>query len=130
LRELLDRYEELEAALARASEQIKQAVAKCSDPFVGEAVGLLQTISGIGLRVAEVIVSEIGVDMRRFPSDGHLASWAGMCPGSNESAGKRKSGRTTKGSIYLRNALVQAAWAATHTKETYLAAQYIGQAQG
>ncbi len=124
LRELLDRYEELEAALARASEEIKREVAKCADPFVAEAVELLQTIPGVGQRVAEVIVSEIGVDMRRFPSDGHLASWAGMCPGSNESAGKRKSGRTTKGSVYLRNALVQAAWAATHTKETYLAAQY------
>jgi len=124
LRELLDRYEELEAALARASEEIKREVAKCADPFVAEAVELLQTIPGVGQRVAEVIVSEIGVDMRRFPSDRHLASWAGMCPGSNESAGKRKSGRTTKGSVYLRNALVQAAWAATHTKETYLAAQY------
>ncbi len=124
LRELLDRYEELEAALARASEEIKREVAKCADPFVAEAVELLQTIPGVGQRVAEVIVSEIGVDMQRFPSDGHLASWAGMCPGSNESAGKRKSGRTTKGSVYLRNALVQAAWAATHTKETYLAAQY------
>jgi transposase len=123
LRELLDRYEELEAALSRASEQIKQEVAKCHDPFVVEAVELLQTIPGVGLRVAEVIVSEIGVEMRRFATDRHLASWAGMCPGNHESAGKRKSGRTTKGSIYLRNALVQAAWAATHTKETYLAAQ-------
>jgi transposase len=118
------RYEELEAALIRASDEIKQEVAKCDDPFVPEAIELLQTIPGVGLRVAEVIVSEVGVDMRRFATDGHLASWAGMCPGSNESAGKRKSGRTTKGSIYLRNALVQAAWAATHTKETYLAAQY------
>ncbi len=124
LRELLDRYDELEAALSRASEQIKREVAKCADPLVSEAVELLQTIPGVGERVAEVIVSEIGVDMQRFPSDGHLASWAGVCPGSNESAGKRRSGRTTKGSIYLRNALVQAAWAATHTKETYLAAQY------
>lgn len=124
LRELLDRHEELEAALSRVSEQIKQEVAQCNDPFVGEAVELIQTIPGSGLRVSEVIVSEIGVDMGGFPSDGHLASWAGMCPGSNESAGKRKSGRTTKGSVYLRNALVQAAWAATHTKETYLATQY------
>jgi transposase len=124
LRELLDQYEELEAALSRASAQVKQEVAKCADPFVLEAVELLQTIPGVGQRVAEVIVSEIGVSMRGFPSDGHLASWAGMCPGSNESAGKRRSGRTTKGGIYLRNALVQAAWAATHTKETYLAAQY------
>ena len=124
LRELLDRYDELEAALGRASEQIKQEVARCSDPFVAEAVALLQTIPGVGERVAEVIVSEIGVEMRHFPSDGHLASWGGMSPGNNESGGKRRSGRTTKGNIYLRNSLVQAAWAATHTKGTYLAAQY------
>ena len=62
--------------------------------------------------------------MSRFPTDAHLASWAGMCPGNNESAGKRKSGKTTKGNIHLRAALTQAAWAATHTKQTYLAAQY------
>ena len=71
-----------------------------------------------------MIVSEIGVEMSCFPSDGHLASWAGVCPGSHESAGKRKSGKTTKGNVYVRTALVQAAWAATHTKDTYLAAQY------
>src|SRR5947199_4217091 len=62
--------------------------------------------------------------MSRFPSDQHLSSWAGMCPGNNESAGKRRSGKTTKGSIYLREAQVQAAWAASHTKQTYLSAQY------
>jgi hypothetical protein len=62
--------------------------------------------------------------MSCFPSDGHLASWAGVCPGNHESAGRRKSGKTTKGNVYLRTALVQAAWAAAHTKETYLAAQY------
>jgi len=124
LAELLTRWDELEAALARVGTAIKEEVAKCHDPFVAEAVALLQTIPGVGERVAQTIVSEIGVDMQRFPSDGHLASWAGMCPGNNESAGKRKSGKTTKGSVYLRAALVQAAWAATHTKETYLAAQY------
>ena len=88
-----------------------------------EAVQLLQTIPGVGEHVAEVIVSEIGTDMARFPSDKHLSSWAGMCPGNNESAGKRKSGKTTKGSNYLRAALTQAGWAASHTKNTYLAAQ-------
>ncbi len=124
LRELLDRYEELEAALFRVSDQIRQEVTKCSDPFLSEAVALLQTIPGIGERVAEVIVSEIDVEMRCFSTDGHLASWARMCPGNHESVGKRKGGRTMKGSIYLRNALVQAAWAATHTKGTYLAARY------
>src|SRR5258708_36140753 len=62
--------------------------------------------------------------MEQFPSDHHLASWAGVCPDNNESAGKRKSGKSTKGSRYLRAALVQAAWAATHQKGTYLAAQY------
>lgn len=99
-------------------------VRECQDPFAAEAVRLLQTIPGVGPRAAEAIVSEVGVDMSRFPSDAHLASWAGVCPGNNESAGKRLSGKTNKGSTYLRNALVQSAWAASHTKETYLAAQF------
>jgi len=124
LGELLQRYEELEAAITRASAQIAQEVARSSDPFVPEAMQLLQTIPGVGERIAETIISEIGVEMCRFATDAHLASWAGMCPGNNESAGKRKSGKTTKGSVYLRAALVQAAWAASHTKQTYLAAQY------
>ena len=75
-------------------------------------------------RTDTAIVGEIGVDMSRFPTARHLASWAGMCPGNNESAGKRKSGKTTKGSPYLRTALVQVAWAASHSKGTYLAAQF------
>jgi transposase len=124
LGELLGRYEELEAAVGRASAQIAQEVARSSDPFVPEAMKLLQTIPGVGERIAETIISEIGVEMCRFATDAHLASWAGMCPGNNESAGKRRSGKTTKGSVYLRAALVQAAWAASHTKQTYLAAQY------
>lgn len=124
LSELLDRYDELEAAILRVNEQIRKEVAQGPDPFVREAMQLLQTIPGVGERVAEAIVSEIGVEMSRFPTDAHLASWAGLCPGNHESAGKRKSGKTTKGNIHLRTALTQAAWAATHTKQTYLAAQY------
>ena len=124
LEELLDHYEELEVRIARARERIEAEVAQCQHPEVEEAVGLLQTIPGIGRSVAHTVVAEIGVDMRQFPSDAHLSSWAGMCPGNNESAGKRRSGKTTKGSPYLRAALVQAAWAASCTKQTYLSSQY------
>lgn len=89
------------------------------------ALCLLQTLPGVGQRTAEVILAEIGTDMSRFPSAGHLASWVGLCPGNQESAGKRLSGRTRKGSPWLRAALVEAAQAAAHMKQpTYLAAQY------
>jgi transposase len=124
LTELLDQYDQAEAALQRVAERIRQEVDKSADPFVPEAIKLLDTIPGVGETVAQIMVAEVGVDMEQFPSADHLASWAGMCPGNNESAGKRKSGKTTKGSRYLRAALVQAAWAASHQKETYLAAQY------
>jgi transposase len=124
LGELLGRYQGLDAALRRVNEQIRQEVQGGPDPFVAEAVQLLDSIPGVGEQVAQTIIAEIGVDMSRFPSAGHLASWAGMCPGNNESAGKRRSGKTRKGSPYLRAVLVQAAWAASHTKGTYLAAQF------
>jgi transposase len=87
-----------------------------------EAVALLDTIPGINQRAAEGILAEIGPDMSRFPTAAHLASWAGMCPGSNESAGKRLSGKTRKGSPWLRQLLVEAAHAAAHSKNTYLSA--------
>jgi len=89
-----------------------------------QATLLVDAIPGINLRAAQGILAELGTDMRRFPSDRHLCSWAGVCPGNHESAGKRLSGRTRKGTSYLRKLLVEAAHAAAHTKHTYLAAQY------
>ena len=84
----------------------------------------LLTLPGVGRRTAEVLLAEIGTDMTRFRTAGHLASWAGLCPGNHESAGKRRSGRTRKGSRWLRSALVQAAHAAARQPGTYFAAQY------
>ena len=88
------------------------------------AVELLCTIPGVGRRTAEVIIAEIGADMAVFPTAGHLASWAGLCPGNDQSAGKRRSGRTRNGSKWLDWALSEAAISATRSKNTYLAAQY------
>ena len=84
----------------------------------------LDAIPGINQTTIENVVAEIGTNMGQFPSDAALVSWAGMCPGNEESAGKRKRGKTTKGDRWLRRALVEAAWAATHTHDTYLASQY------
>jgi transposase len=84
----------------------------------------LQTIAGIGRRSAEVIVSEIGVDMTRFASAAHLASWARVCPGTHESAGKRRPASAGLGNQWLRTALVESAWAASRARRTYLSAQY------
>ena len=81
-------------------------------------------IPGVSRRTAEVIIAEIGVDMRRFGAAGRLASWAGMCPGHHKSAGKQTSGRTRRGGTWLKTALVEAGWAASHTKDTYFSAQY------
>jgi transposase len=89
-----------------------------------EILDRLDAIPGVGRRVAEHVLAEIGPDVTRFPTAGHLASWAGLCPGNHESAGKRLSGRTRKGNGWLRNALVEAAWGAAHTRQSYLAAQY------
>jgi transposase len=88
------------------------------------AIVLLCSIPGISQRAAEGFLAEIGLDMMRFASAGHLASWAGMCPGNQQSAGKRLRGRCRKGSPWLRKLLVEAAHAAAHTKHTYLSAQY------
>jgi transposase len=109
----------LEAAIARVSAEIAERLRPCA-----AAVARLDTIPGVGPYLAEALIAEIGTDMSRFPSPGHLASWAGMCPGNHESAGKRRSGRTRKGSPWLRALLVQAAHAGARKKDTYLGAQY------
>jgi transposase len=124
LQDLLHQYDHLDEAIARTATEIQRQLHESPDPFLPHAVDLLQTIPGVGARVAETLVSEIGTDMTYFPTDGHLASWAGMCPGNHESAGKQLSGHTRKGNVYVRGALTQAAWAATRTKRTYLAAQF------
>jgi transposase len=119
LRTLLRQVEQLEALIAEYGGRIEEVTV----PFA-EAAARLETIPGLGAKAAEVIVAEIGTDMTKFPTAGHLASWAGLCPGNNESAGKRRTGKTTKGSQWLRTVLVQVAWSASHTKETILAATY------
>jgi transposase len=116
---LLDQIEFLERLIGRFDAQVAERVAPFSD-----AVGRLDTIPGLDQRAVEVILAEVGPDMTKFPTSGHLCSWAGMCPGNNESAGKRRTGRTTPGSRWLRSVLVQAAWAASHTKKTSFAAAY------
>jgi transposase len=119
LTELLSQIDSLEETIARFDQEIEEY---CR-PFEEEVV-LLDTIPGVARETAEIIVSEIGTDMNRFPTANHLASWAGVAPGNNESAGKKRSGKTTKGNKPLGVALNQAAHAASHTKNTYLSAQY------
>ena len=109
--------------LDAAIEQVSAEIAERLRPYEA-LVEQLDTIPGIGRYMAEALLSEIGTDMTRFPSGRHLASWAGMCPGNDCSAGKQRSGRTRKGNPWLRALLVQAAHAAARKRETYLAAQY------
>ncbi len=92
-------------------------------PFAA-ALATWDSLPGINQRIAEILVAELGPDLQPFEDAEHLASWAGMCPGNNESAGKRKSGRTRKGSPWLRRALIEAAHGAAHTKHKYFQALY------
>jgi transposase len=117
--EILAKLDYLDEAIGRLSAEIERVIA----PF-GPQVELLDTIPGIDRRSAEAMVAEIGVDMARFGHPGRLASWAGVCPGQHESAGKQKTGRTRKGSKWLQIHLHQAANAAARSKGTYLSAQY------
>jgi transposase len=119
LREQLHKVGELDEAILR----LDAKVAELCLPFA-QALAILDQIPGVNQRIAQVIVAEIGLDMSRFKSAAQLASWAGMCPGNHESAGKPKGGKTRKGNRWLRQALVEAAWAASHTKETSLNATF------
>lgn len=119
LAEQLAHIDYLDEGIERLSGQIKERVA----PFE-EAIERLDKVPGINRLMAEALIAEIGTDMSRFPTAGHLASWAGMAPGNNESAGKRLSGKTRKGSKWLRSALVEAAQTASRKNDSYLAAQF------
>jgi transposase len=118
LTQLLGHIDYLTTAIA----ELEQEVERCLAPFA-EAVTLLQTIPGISAIAAAAIIAEIGVDTDRFPSPKHLASWAGVCPGNRESAGKRLSGKTRTGNAWLRGVLGEVAWAAARTRDTYFSAQ-------
>jgi len=119
LAEQLSHIDTLDDAIERVSAEIAERVL----PFEPE-IERLDAIPGVGRRTAEALVAEMGTDMSRFPTAAHLASWAGMCPGNHESAGKQQSGKTRSGNKWLKAALVEAAQAVSRTRGTYLAAQY------
>ena len=119
LRLHLGQIDAIDAAIAEIDREVEAGIA----PF-RTAVEQVSAVPGIKSLAAQTILSEIGIDMSRFPSSGHLISWACICPRSDESAGKRRSTRIRKGSPWLKSTLVQCAWAATRTKGSYLQAQF------
>jgi transposase len=117
----LGHIDHLDASIERVSQLIEEK----SRPFVSEGeMELLDSVPGISERVAQVLIAEVGTNMSRFPTAEHLASWAGMCPGNNQSGGKRGSGQTRKGSPWLKQVLMEAAHGAVRTKGSYFGAQY------
>jgi transposase len=119
MQKLLDQLEFLDKKIAEFAQQIQER----SQPYEGKILRLM-TIPGVDRITASSLLAELGDDMNQFPTAHHAASWGGICPGNNESAGKQYGGKTRKGSRWLRRVLCQAAWAASHTKNTYLAALY------
>jgi transposase len=119
LRLLFQHIDAIDAAITEIDQEVDANI----EPF-RTAITILSTIPGVSQLSAEVIAAEIGVDMGRFPTEGHLISWAGLCPKNDESAGKRRSTSMRKGAPWLKTTLIQCAWAATRTKGTYLQAQF------
>lgn len=119
LQVLWDQLRQVEGLIERLSARIGEQLA----PFA-PALARLDTIPGVDARTAQNVLAEIGPELETFATAGQLASWAGVCPGNHQSGGKRKSGRTRPGNRWLRQALVQAAWAASHTKQTYLSSHF------
>jgi transposase len=119
MKTMLEHIANIEGVIAKIDQQVQQKTEKHE-----ELLDLLETIPGVGHDGAVCIIAELGIDMDAFASHKHLASWAGMCPGNNESAGKNKSGRITYGNAFLRAFLVQMAWGAARTKNTYLSSKY------
>src|SRR5215510_5696547 len=130
LRLHLRQYDALEDAIKEIDQQVDAAIARMdAEVAAGQAtfrslIALLCTIPGVSDLAAKTILAEIGADMSRFPTAGHLLSWAGLCPGQNESAGKRKSARRRKGAPWLKTMLVQCAWAAKRKKDSYYQTQF------
>jgi len=119
LESILGHIDFLDEWIERVSKEIGERIL----PFERQ-IKLLDTIPGVNRKTAEVIIAEIGVDMSKFPTHRHIASWVALCPGNNESAGKHKSGRTRKGNQWLRRSLIEIAHAARRAKNTYLSSQY------
>jgi transposase len=120
LRVLLDHLDELNNHISQLDDEIDDFM----KPEEKMAASAIQTIPGIAQRSSQIVISVIGTDMSKFPSDAHISSWAGLCPGNNESAHKRKSGKTSKGNSLLRSTLIICAHSAVRNKESYLYAQF------
>lgn len=133
LRRHLGQYDALGASIAAIDQEVDAMIARGDEareaagtrPSFRALIALLCSIPGVSALAARSILAEIGPDMSRFPTAGHLVSWAGLCPGQNESAGKRKSSRLRKGAPWLKTMLVQCAWAASRKKDSYYKAQFL-----